>query len=728
MGTRIDQVQAVANGNSALITNINTSQIGYCRNKTTKQTTEHGDKTACVAAGHEWMTGLPWATAVKQVSATYNGSAVTLAQQFDAIYGPDGLRGQYTVKIDNDGYVSGFGLASTPVNGAPFSEFLVRADRFAIAAPSTPALRKTVSSLTRSGTTATCVTSTVHDCRVDDYIAISEASSGLWNLTFKVLTVPNATTLTFTVDGTAPTPATPVTGQTLTLSKVCLPFIVTTTARTYTVNGEVVETVYPGVYITDAAIQNATISGAQIKNATIESAKIFSLTADKIASGDIQVGNCIQSATDWSTNTPMWQICGNGVASFRGLTIYGSDGSVLLSSGGGVAGASANLIPNSAFAGLSGTNPPPWTIFSGTGGSILVNPWWAPARPAGVNALLFYRDGYETTTFIFGHTQQRLSVLPSTKYEYSAYIASYNQNIDLVIGWHDAAGTLVASEIVAQHTAASTVPDLTKLANWSRVGNYNITSPSTAVSASFGFQVNPRIRSTTFPHTYIARPYFGRAREGQTALSPWSTAGENALYDVYAKSMAVGGYLKSTSFNGTPDNLLGSGGNVGTAGWCINGKGEAVFDGLHVRAGTLPPTAGYPGSSGFRGKKLAANYNPGYYTVDAITFNFTQDTVVQFLLTLNAPKDTGPTLVSFYLEPASSDPSATWVLLGDTYYHSASFQKSNGRADNGHFIAVVRSGTRTLNMRLWVSGTAGFVTHCAVTWFAAFREAEMGGL
>lgn len=47
----------------------------------------------------------------------------------------DGLQTQYTVKIDNNGYVTGFGLASTPVNGVPFSEFAIRADRFYIAAP-----------------------------------------------------------------------------------------------------------------------------------------------------------------------------------------------------------------------------------------------------------------------------------------------------------------------------------------------------------------------------------------------------------------------------------------------------------------------------------------------------------------------------------------------------------------------------------------------------------------
>ena len=51
-----------------------------------------------------------------------------------------GLQGQYTVKIDNNGYVSGFGLASTPVNGTPFSDFIIRADRFAISSPSGPSI------------------------------------------------------------------------------------------------------------------------------------------------------------------------------------------------------------------------------------------------------------------------------------------------------------------------------------------------------------------------------------------------------------------------------------------------------------------------------------------------------------------------------------------------------------------------------------------------------------
>jgi len=48
-----------------------------------------------------------------------------------------GLSAQYTVKVDVNGHVSGFGLASTLRDGVPTSEFIIRADQFAIAPVST---------------------------------------------------------------------------------------------------------------------------------------------------------------------------------------------------------------------------------------------------------------------------------------------------------------------------------------------------------------------------------------------------------------------------------------------------------------------------------------------------------------------------------------------------------------------------------------------------------------
>ncbi|MBE0438030.1 MAG: DUF1983 domain-containing protein [Methylomicrobium sp.] len=60
-----------------------------------------------------------------------------LGIQVDAQQGViDGVLGKYTVKIDHNGYVSGYGLMSEENDGAVISEFAVRADRFSIGGPS----------------------------------------------------------------------------------------------------------------------------------------------------------------------------------------------------------------------------------------------------------------------------------------------------------------------------------------------------------------------------------------------------------------------------------------------------------------------------------------------------------------------------------------------------------------------------------------------------------------
>ena len=47
----------------------------------------------------------------------------------------EGLSSQYSVKLDNNGYIAGFGLSNTVNDGTPTSAFIVRADKFAIVNP-----------------------------------------------------------------------------------------------------------------------------------------------------------------------------------------------------------------------------------------------------------------------------------------------------------------------------------------------------------------------------------------------------------------------------------------------------------------------------------------------------------------------------------------------------------------------------------------------------------------
>ncbi|MFV3127112.1 hypothetical protein [Niveispirillum sp. KHB5.9] len=72
------------------------------------------------------------ASALNTLSTTvgnHTSSISTLAKS------KDGLEAQYTVKVDANGHVSGFGLATTLKDDVPSSEFIIHADRFAIIKP-----------------------------------------------------------------------------------------------------------------------------------------------------------------------------------------------------------------------------------------------------------------------------------------------------------------------------------------------------------------------------------------------------------------------------------------------------------------------------------------------------------------------------------------------------------------------------------------------------------------
>ena len=80
--------------------------------------------------------GTAQASYIDQVNAAVGTNTAAIQSEATARANADGtLFGQYTVKVDLNGYVSGFGLASTVNNATPSSEFIVRADRFSIASP-----------------------------------------------------------------------------------------------------------------------------------------------------------------------------------------------------------------------------------------------------------------------------------------------------------------------------------------------------------------------------------------------------------------------------------------------------------------------------------------------------------------------------------------------------------------------------------------------------------------
>ena len=71
-------------------------------------------------------------TSISTLSSTVGGHTTSIQTNATSV---NGLSGQYSVKIDSNGHVAGFGLSNTTVNSTPSSAFIVRADNFAIVDP-----------------------------------------------------------------------------------------------------------------------------------------------------------------------------------------------------------------------------------------------------------------------------------------------------------------------------------------------------------------------------------------------------------------------------------------------------------------------------------------------------------------------------------------------------------------------------------------------------------------
>lgn len=330
----------------ARVTTVETTQIGYCT--IGGLASDNTNKAACEAAGGTWNVGIPIATAVKQVNVSDGADSATLEQRFTAQKTlNDGLKAQYTIKLDVNGNVAGYGVFADSTGS---SEFIANVNRFAVTTPqSSIALRATSTTYAQGAIVRIAgQDSKTLVCKIG-------GSTGTGSIV-----VGNIGTLI--VDGS-------VTWQVA--SRV--PFAVQ--AVPTEINGQPVPA---GVYIDAAYVLNATIQNAQIADLAVDDPKIASLDVGKLTAGELNVGSFIQS-TGYIEGEEGWKIHGNGFAEFgaadirgqltaaqingEGLTIRSAlTGAIILNAGssefvgnvtGTVAGTAASTVVSTANTALS---------------------------------------------------------------------------------------------------------------------------------------------------------------------------------------------------------------------------------------------------------------------------------------------------------------------------------------------------------------------------------------
>lgn len=288
-----------------------------------------------------------------------------------------GLINKYTVKIDNNGYVSGFGLASTSNTATPYSDFIIRADRFSIASPSGPGIVPVIPFI------VTTTTTTINGVTVNPGVYINGAfiqggsiqgsniaggtieNSKLINVSANKITgaaleatsyiesaayIAGSQGWKIHANGTAEFGAASIRGQ-VTAAQIDsrglsikdssgnIILAAGTPLSTSNITGlgalATQNTVSGTTQVTGLGnfsylntITDANIS-TYIAGAAIGNAYISSLSATKITAGSIAVNSYIRSST-YSAGVSGWEIDGNGDAEFNTLTLRSGQISGLL--------------------------------------------------------------------------------------------------------------------------------------------------------------------------------------------------------------------------------------------------------------------------------------------------------------------------------------------------------------------------------------------------------------
>lgn len=307
LDTRVTSAEGSITSQAGSITSLNSTVGGHTTSIGNNSTAITGlDTRVTTAEGTITSTS----TALTSLTTTVSGNTTSINTQATSI---NGLEAQYTVKIDNNGHLSGFGLASnTSSSGDVFSEFMVSADRFSIVDAAQPWW-----SVTKISNGYSSYSKMVHISQSDwnsytyvsgDKLVLqSHPTTSSDNKEYAVLaktTFAGAYFIEVSGGSSVSQPATFATsaGSARALLKkattIRTPFVVTTSSST--INGV---TVPAGVFMDTAMIADATITNAKIGDAAITSAKIASATivAADIADATI-TGAKIDSATITGAN------------------------------------------------------------------------------------------------------------------------------------------------------------------------------------------------------------------------------------------------------------------------------------------------------------------------------------------------------------------------------------------------------------------------------------------
>ena len=223
--------------------------------------------------------GVATATAdeMKYLSATYSNptgsGTVALSTAMEASASSvNGLRGQYTVKIDTNGAVAGFGLAqSATSSGNITSEFIVNADRFAVI------------------NSATTVTSPTGSHNASTPFIIQSSTDPDFNGTGETVQAGVYMAEAFIRNGSI------VSAKigTLAADKITSGFISADRIEGNSINAS-------KLVLDNSTIESATINGVptvRIKDLGVGNAKISDLSATKLTAGSLTVYNAAASNT-----------------------------------------------------------------------------------------------------------------------------------------------------------------------------------------------------------------------------------------------------------------------------------------------------------------------------------------------------------------------------------------------------------------------------------------------